>query len=111
LTEGGIPIVGAQVFVLDRLTGDTCATSKFFGETDQNGNFMVRGRTKMRLTVVMGDPLEMWGVCISRNGEIIEGWRSTGIGIAPARAYLDCDVSRPKQESKDGKGLCTVERL
>ena len=106
----GQPIAGAKVFVLRYLRQKACSESDSEASTDLNGKFFISELRETRFVLALGDPGEVWGICIQHNGNFIVGWRALGIGISPRNATVKCDISLSEQDDKDGSGVCTILR-
>jgi hypothetical protein len=106
VSKGEDAVSGARVYLLERLGHEECSKSKLFAVTDENGRFSIKGDKDLRLWLVMGDPIESWGVCIEYEDQLIVALRTGGIGVPPPSIELNCDLSSEPRITRYGKGIC-----
>ena len=106
VTMDGVPVEGARVTYHRILQTGRCATSKDQTLTDANGKFHIPHRDVFRFWQSMGDPINVWGICISGPEGEVMGWRGEGLGYPPTQATFSCELSAAASESKQGNSVC-----
>jgi hypothetical protein len=106
VSRDGKPVLGVHVFVLPNLRENGCITSRYSAVTDESGHFAIRGDRNVKLFVVMGDPMNSWGLCIGEPGHLVEAWHPHGIGVPPRSIEVLCDLSPQPARGAEKAVLC-----
>jgi len=93
ITKDGFPVENAQVRVSAQFAGEGKVAA-----TGPNGRFAAKSiRTFLLTASLIGDPLYAYSVQVTVAGKIYEGYSEAGVGYAPEKLEVSCELSRPRR--------------
>ena len=107
VTRSGAPVQGATILAADRWEPRLpCRYTRPVAETDHLGRFHYKGKRRLHLAVLAGDPRPHWEMCVRLGETVWFGMRPGGRGLQGSMDVGKCDIARDPPQDPWGEGIC-----